>query len=916
MSKGIVPGQRYMSETEPELGLGLVLELSDKQIKVLFKASETERVYGLRTAPLKRVSFEVGDSVKERSGTQFEVKELDEKDGLILYKGEEKQLLESDLDDNLAFNRPEEKLFNGQADRNKFFQLRLRTLDKLKEWETSPVKGLIGGKVSLIPHQFYIACEVLKRHAPRVLLADEVGLGKTIEAGLIIHKMVTTGRAARVLIVVPDSLVYQWFFEMHRKFQLGFTAINQETPPEEGSNPFLQNERIIVSLGLLKGSKLARDLLDQADFDVLVVDEAHQYKKEEGSFEYSFLEHLSLRIESVLLLTATPEQLGMEGHFDRLRLLDPDRYQNFEAFKREVAGYEKVALAVRHLLEDGLEEEDFQNLKSWLSVESFEKVYNGNLSEGDIKIIIKELIDRHGTGRVFFRNTRQAMRKEYDFFPKRILNPYPLKSSGDVESYEDSDSLGPLFTSKLNWLVDLISKMDEKILLICHSKNMIIAIEKFLKENISQVKSALFHSGLSLMARDRQAAYFADPSGAQILLCTEIGSEGRNFEFAHHLVLFDLPKKPDLLEQRIGRLDRIGQKADIKIHVPFGEGTWEETLFRVYNEGLDSFKKFSSVGTPVFVHFSEKLHHLLTTHSGGSELIDEVRSYREKLEKDLEESRDKLIELNSFDPEEGHKIIRMIREGENNDELKEYMEEVFDCFGVDVEELNEVSTFIKPNDNMFIPYFPLLEREGQTITFERREALEREEFQFLNWDHQMVREITNLILSESYGNMTVATRGGGGSKKSFVEAFFVLDCPAPDFLDIKRFFPPTVLRVLIDKDGEDFAEKWDKETLDSKLIEADRVVMEKAMKMPKKLLRELIKQAEKKAWSQAEVLIEKQKETMLDYMNGEISRLEDLAKVNKSISVEEVDLLRALKKAMLDSSGSSRLRLEAVRLIL
>ena len=130
---------------------------------------------------------------------------------------------------------------------------------------------------------------------------------------------------------------------------------------------------------------------------------------------------------------------------------------------------------------------------------------------------------------------------------------------------------------------------------------MIVALERILKEKNAGLNTALFHSGLSLMARDRQAAYFADPKGAQILLCTEIGSEGRNFEFAHNLVLFDLPKKPDLLEQRIGRLDRIGQKSDISIHIPYVQNSWEETLYQIYDRGLNSFRKFSSVGTPVFV---------------------------------------------------------------------------------------------------------------------------------------------------------------------------------------------------------------------------------------------------------------------------------------------------------------------------
>jgi ATP-dependent helicase HepA len=796
------------------------------------------------------------------------------------------------------------------VDSEAFFNLRLKTLENLRWWETSPVKGLFGGRISLIPHQFYIATKVLERHAPRVLLADEVGLGKTIEAGLIIHQLVSTNRAQRVLVVVPDSLVYQWFFEMHRKFQLGFAAINQETPPEPGENPFLANERVIVSLGLIKGSEIAQKMLAEADFDMVVIDEAHQYKKEEGSFEYELLEDLTARIASVLLLTATPEQLGMEGHFDRLRLLDPDRYNDFESFKKEVASYEIVAQAVKNLLADQLEQADVNNLKGWLSPENFDKVFSGSLSEEDKKNIVRELIDRHGTGRVFFRNTRQAMRKEYDFFPKRILHALPLK-------VKEAQGPQPGFEEKASWLMEFLRQTNEKVLLICHSKSQIVALEKFIKSHDSQIKSALFHSGLSLMARDRQAAYFADEQGAQILLCTEIGSEGRNFEFAHHLVLFDLPKKPDLLEQRIGRLDRIGQKADIHIHVPYAEKTAEELLFQIYDQGLDSFRRFNSVGTPVFVHFSGEIHEVLEGDAQlSTDLIDRVKNYRLDLEKQLEDSRDLLIELNSFNPDEGHKIIRTIRESESKGLLKDYMDQCFDCFGVDVEEINEVATFIKPNDNMFIPHFPHLQAEGQSLTFDRREALDREDYQFLNWDHPMVREISNLILSESYGNMTLATRKGGGGKKSFVEAFFVTDCPAPDFLDTKRFFPPTLIRVLIDKEGEDFAEKWDKDTLDSKLMGFDRALLEKAMKVPRPMMKDLLKKCESRAWEKAEDIVERQRLAMVEHMEGEIERLASLSLVNPAISQEEVDLMRALKKAMYDSSQEVRIRLEAVRLIL
>jgi len=132
---------------------------------------------------------------------------------------------------------------------------------------------------------------------------------------------------------------------------------------------------------------------------------------------------------------------------------------------------------------------------------------------------------------------------------------------------------------RLDWLAELLRGLDpEKILLICRTPAMVTAIEAALRQRVKNLKAGVFHEGLSLLQRDRNAAWFADKHGAGILLCSEIGSEGRNFQFAHHLVLYDLPLDPELLEQRIGRLDRIGQKHQVDIHIPFVTGSGQEVL--------------------------------------------------------------------------------------------------------------------------------------------------------------------------------------------------------------------------------------------------------------------------------------------------------------------------------------------------
>src|SRR5690606_34781884 len=128
----------------------------------------------------------------------------------------------------------------------------------------------------------------------------------------------------------------------------------------------------------------------------------------------------------------------------------------------------------------------------------------------------------------------------------------------------------------------------------------------------------VFHEGLNLIERDRAAAYFADTEeGAQVLVCSEIGSEGRNFQFAHDLVMFDLPINPDLLEQRIGRLDRIGQTQTVNIHVPFYPATAQQRMLAWYHEGLNSFEKTSAIGQAVISHFGDRFLQALTERDDG-----------------------------------------------------------------------------------------------------------------------------------------------------------------------------------------------------------------------------------------------------------------------------------------------------------
>ncbi|WP_265717263.1 helicase-related protein, partial [Providencia rustigianii] len=158
----------------------------------------------------------------------------------------------------------------------------------------------------------------------------------------------------------------------------------------------------------------------------------------------------------------------------------------------------------------------------------------------------------------------------------------------------------------------------------------------------------VFHEGMSILERDKASAYFAqEDGGAQVLLCSEIGSEGRNFQFASHLVLFDLPLNPDLLEQRIGRLDRIGQQNTVEIHVPYLEGTARRALQLWYHDGLDAFEQTCPTARPVFEAVRDELFELLAANTGDQATLDSLliktRELHEPLKARLEQGRDRLL---------------------------------------------------------------------------------------------------------------------------------------------------------------------------------------------------------------------------------------------------------------------------------
>ncbi|OLO08907.1 RNA polymerase-binding ATPase [Salinicola sp. MH3R3-1] len=971
------PGQRWISDGETELGLGTILTADTRSVTVLFSASQETRTYSARQSPLTRVVFGPGDRIDTADGDQLTVERVEERDGCVIYHGhtdagEPVSLNEAKLSDSMRFHQAQDRLLTGQVDRNDWFELRYRSLHHHQRIARSPALGLAGPRIDLIPHQLYIADEVSRRHAPRVLLADEVGLGKTIEAGLILHRLLLTGRASRALILVPASLTHQWLIELLRRFSLSVTLLDEaQSESFDEENPFETGQCILASQQWLFANPQRQRQAESCQWDLLIVDEAHHLDwtpQAEGP-GYACIERLSRRIAGLLLLTATPEQMGLESHFARLRLLDPDRYHDLERFREEENGYTAVAEAVEALERLPGEDADRQRLAALIDDSDSLALLDTLLDpESDAaqrdsvrRQLREQLLDRHGTGRVMFRNSRRHV----GGFPERHLHTTTLAmpaayrdqfaelregndhfaarltaaelSTHDARLYPEAayralhdaaiqhDTPWWRFDPRVDWLIGQLETLgsQQKTLVIAHWRQTAVDLAEALRVRAG-LQAPVFHEEMSLVERDRAAAAFADDDGGcQVLICSEIGSEGRNFQFCHHLVMFDLPWHPDLLEQRIGRLDRIGQLHPIDIHVPVIEKSPGATLLRWYHKGLAAFEAPHAAGGDVLAAFGDALRESLdddgaTANGSLDTLISETRTFNDARLAEREAGRNRLLEWNACRPERADAVISAIVEQDNDSALPRYVDQALDVFGVDSRELGNGQIHLSPGAHM-IDSLPGLAQgdEGYTVTYSRTRALARDDIQRLSWEHPLITTVMERVLDSSLGNTALAllkhpSIPGG---RLMLELIFRTHCPAPKRLQLGRFLPDTGVRVLLDESGANLSDKVTFSGLSRNLQRVKKGVSRELLKSRHDQLRELLKQGEQEAQRELPTLIERAQQQMRETLDLEHSRLKALARHNGAIRDDELQALSDERHALDIAIEGAALRLDAVRVI-
>ena len=933
LSSEFAVGQRFLSDTESELGLGVVVGVDDRCVHILFPQSEETRVYAKNSAPLSRVVFKVGDSISDQQGQSYVVTGVTDVTGVLKYSVEDdkngvevKPIMETRLAANITLAKPLERLLAGRIERSDWYDLRQDILRMQSALVGHPLKGLMGARVDIIEHQLYIAHEVGKRIAPRVLLADEVGLGKTIEAGLIIHQQLLTGKAERVLILVPDSLQYQWMIELRRRFNLNFalfdlvrTAAIKEHDPEQ--NVFATEQCIIAGMDLLLDHHDLYEQAIEAGFDLLVVDEAHHLHWDEaqgGNDKYELIADFANETPGVMLLTATPEQLGTQSHFARLRLLDPDRFDDLDEFIAGQDAFAETAAVAGILIEDKpLSAPQIGALSSLLDI-STDELAAINEDEKLRTYALNELLDRHGTGRVLFRNTRESVKGFYG----RSSQPHPLPLPESwIDSYQTTGKLREQLWGEENqpdggwleddprvtWLIDILKGelKQQKVLLIARSGATVESLEAVLRLHAG-IKTAIFTEQMTLLERDQASAYFADLEGAQILLCSEIGSEGRNFQFASQLILWDLPANPDTLEQRIGRLDRIGQTQQITLHVPYVRGTAQERLYHWYNSALNIFNQISPTAQNVQEEYIQTLKPLLegvdtpNSQQALQDVITDAKQTRQALEAQLQAGRDRLLEYNSCRPRVAGRIKDAMHDFDSHNLLPKFVERFLASANIDHSVQRDGSWVITPIDSTeiseYIESLPLGE-DGMTLTFERELALQREEIDFITHEHPLMRAIYELATSSTFGNTTVGMLKSAAMPQGTVllEINFRVETIAPKLLNLPATLPTQNIRVFMSEQGSDLSSRISSEMIMPHIERLDNNRARQVIKARGDIIEQRYHEAEDIARSQLSDLGAQASGRFSQQWSREIKRLKHLQTINPNVRPSEIERLEQLQ---------------------
>lgn len=750
---------------------------------------------------------------------------------------------------------PIELLEQGALSDSRAYGLRLQAAYLQHAYQYDPKSGLSNARVEPKLHQVFAAHRVTGKLFPRMILADEVGLGKTIEAGLILKELRARQIIDRVLVVCPASLQRQWQYEMETKFNEEFEIYNRDTVKflgRDGSNPWMKMKGVITSYSFAVRPKNMEQIVE-ADWDLIIFDEAHRVRRTRVGRQYretkayKMAKLLEDRVFGLLLLTATPMQLDpYELHslidlvdsslnlspvdFERKRIDIPNLNNMIKKLEEWLALSETERTSATHLL--GLSIEDLNNddqreqlISDLILQHPLAQVLIRNRKssiggfmgraarripvkltgeELELYIDISEYIrlgyDRANRERQnaigFIMTTYQKLLTSSSYalresFKKRVVNLNKQGSTRQEEPIEENrlnelrelddiseeldrleqdtidnserdseirelegyiDRLGQIRDSKADKLVNEIvlpildSNPDEKILIFTGFVNT----QKFLQKIFQSVgyDVTVFNGQMDLSEKEKSVQRFRQQ--AQIMITTEAGGEGRNFQFAHIMVNYDLPWNPMKVEQRIGRLDRIGQTRKVEIYNLYSEDTLEERILDVLEYRIQLFTL--SVGSldPILGEVERDIARIVFEHMDN--LDEYMERFGEDLEKQIAEAKltekklgDFVLDRASFRQDEANKLLKRPTLA-SFDDLRRFIQDSLKYYGGMLSEHNDGGDYLTLSSQLA----RIIHAESTSVrgVFDPKEALEWEDLGFFAFGHKHIDQIVAYVYNQ------------------------------------------------------------------------------------------------------------------------------------------------------------------------
>jgi len=455
-------------------------------------------------------------------------------------------------------------------------------------------------EMELLEHQTRTAMTVLRRLRGRAMLCDEVGLGKTIEAGLVLSELLMRGLVRSVLIVTPPSLIAQWQGEMRRKFAVEFTSHDDPAFRDAGPSAWNQHDRMIVSIHTARREPHRSAILAR-QWDMVIVDEAHHLRNRTTA-AWKFASEL--RKQFILLLTATPVQNNLEELFNLVTLLEPGLLSTRRDFSRRfIAKGDKLTPQNIDELHRLLGEVMVRNQRSTVGLQftrRFARTEAVALTQPERALydaaanLVREGLrsgeKKPGLNRMTLILLQMALGSSSAAAAAMLGNllDKPIMPAAERNALREMASQAETFGggAKADRLLRLLGEFDDKLVIFTQFR----ATQEMLRRGLADAGHdvAVFHGGLSRLQKEAAIEHFR--GSARLLLCTESGSEGRNLQFAHGLVNFDLPWNPMKIEQRVGRLSRIGQRSDVHVFNLVAADTVESAVLHLLEAKLNMFE--------------------------------------------------------------------------------------------------------------------------------------------------------------------------------------------------------------------------------------------------------------------------------------------------------------------------------------